>query len=106
MFDWVNPAAYKPLHIPLSGEGADEKIKELVKLLDEGLEKNVVKAAAMPTPFLTANLGLAPAVAVLASTLIVKRVSELLSLLAIPGKRALTHLLLLSLPLLLKFQST
>jgi hypothetical protein len=76
MFDWISPAAYKLLCTPLGGEGADETMKELVKLLDEDLGKNVVKAAGMLTPFLTANLGLAPAIAALVSTLIIKRVSK------------------------------
>lgn len=76
MFNWISPAAYKLLCTPMGGEGADETMKELEKLLDEDLEKNVVKAAGMLTPFLTANLGLAPAVAALVSTLIIKRVSK------------------------------
>jgi hypothetical protein len=51
-------------------------MQELVKLLDQDLEKNVAKAAGMLAPFLTANLGLAPAIAALVSTLIIKRVSK------------------------------
>ncbi len=76
LFNWINPAAYKLLCTPLGGEGADETMQQLVKLLDEDLEKNVAKAAGMLTPFLTANLGLAPAVAALVSTLIIKRASK------------------------------
>ncbi len=76
LFNWINPAAYKLLCTPLGGEGSDETMQELVKLLDQDLEKNVVKAAGMLAPFLTANLGLAPAIAVLVSTLIIKRVSK------------------------------
>lgn len=76
MFNWISPAAYKLLCTPMGGENADETMKELVKLLDEDLEKNVAKAAGMLTPLLTANLGLAPAVAALISTLIIKRVSK------------------------------
>jgi hypothetical protein len=76
MFNWISPAAYKLLCTPMGGENADETMKELVKLLDEDLEKNVAKAAGMLTPFLTTNLGLAPAVAALISTLIIKRVSK------------------------------
>jgi hypothetical protein len=51
-------------------------MQQLVKLLDEDLNKNVAKAAGMLAPFLTANLGLAPAIAALVSTLIIKRVSQ------------------------------
>ena len=76
LFNWINPAAYKLLCTPLGGEGSDETMQELVTLLDEGLEKNVAKAAGMLAPFLTANLGLAPAIAALVSTLIIKRVSK------------------------------
>jgi hypothetical protein len=76
LFSWINPAAYKLLCTPLGGEGADETMQQLVKLLDEDLERNVAKAAGMLTPFLTANLGLAPAIAALVSTLIIKRVSH------------------------------
>jgi hypothetical protein len=76
LFNWISPAAYKLLCTPLGGEGSDETMQELVKLLDQDLEKNVAKAAGMLTPFLTANLGLAPAIAALVSTLIIKRVSK------------------------------
>jgi hypothetical protein len=76
LFNWINPAAYKLLCTPLGGEGSDETMQELVKLLDQDLEKNVAKAAGMLAPFLTANLGLAPAIAALVSTLIIKRVSK------------------------------
>lgn len=76
LFNWISPAAYKLLCTPLGGEGSDETMQELVKLLDQDLEKNVAKAAGMLAPFLTANLGLAPAIAALVSTLIIKRVSK------------------------------
>jgi hypothetical protein len=76
LFNWINPAAYKLLCTPLGGEGADETMQQLVKLLDEDLEKNVAKAAGMLAPLLSANLGLAPAVAALVSTLIIKRVAK------------------------------
>ena len=76
LFNWISPAAYKLLCTPLGGEGSDETMQELVKLLDQDLEKNVAKAAGMLAPFLTANLGLAPAIAALVSTLIIKRLSK------------------------------
>ncbi|WNZ24932.1 hypothetical protein HJG54_20140 [Leptolyngbya sp. NK1-12] len=76
LFDWINPAAYKMLCTPLGSDGSDETMQQLVKLLDEDLEKNIAKAAGMLAPFLTANLGLAPAVAALVSTLIIKRVAK------------------------------
>ena len=76
LFNWISPAAYKLLCTPWGGEGSDETMQELVKLLDQDLDKNVAKAAGMLAPFLTANLGLAPAIAALVSTLIIKRVSK------------------------------
>jgi hypothetical protein len=76
LFNWINPAAYRLLCTPLGGEGSDETMRQLVNLLDEDLEKNMAKAAGMLAPFLTANLGLAPAVAALVSTLIIKRVAK------------------------------
>lgn len=76
MFNWISPTAYKLLCTPLGGEGSDETMQQLVKLLDEDLTKNAAKAAGMLAPFLTANLGLAPAIAALVSTLIIKRVSQ------------------------------
>jgi hypothetical protein len=79
VFNWINPAAYKLLCTPLGGEGSDQTMQQLMKLLDDGLEKNVAKAAGMLAPFLTANLGLAPAIAALVSTLIIKKVSKQVS---------------------------
>lgn len=76
LFNSISPTAYKLLCSPLGGEGADETMQQLVKLLDEDLDKNIAKAAGMLTPFLTANLGLAPAIAALVSTLIIKRASK------------------------------
>ena len=76
LFNWISPAAYKLLCTPLGGQESDETMQELVKLLDKDLDKNIAKAAGMLTPFLTANLGLAPAIAALVSTLIIKRVSK------------------------------
>lgn len=76
LFNWISPAAYQLLCTPLGGDGSDETMQELVKLLDQDLEKNLAKAAGMLAPFLTANLGLAPAIAALVSTLIIKRVSK------------------------------
>ena len=76
MFSGISPNAYKLLCTPLGGEGSDETMQQLVKLLDEDLTKNAAKAAGMLAPVLTANLGLAPAIAALVSTLIIKRVSQ------------------------------
>lgn len=76
LFDWISPAAYKLLCTPLGGKDSDETMQELVKLLDQDLEKNVAKAAKILAPFLATNLGLAPAIAALVSTLIIKRVSK------------------------------
>lgn len=76
MFNWISPAAYKLLCTPMGDGSTDGTMQELVKLLDQDLEKNLAKAAGMLAPFLTANLGLAPAIAALVSTLIIKRVSK------------------------------
>lgn len=76
LFNWISPAAYKLLCTPMGGDSSDETMQQLVKLLDEDLETNIAKAAGMLAPFLTANLGLAPAVAALVSTLIIKRVAK------------------------------
>lgn len=75
-FNKINPQAYKLLCTPFGGEGSDKTMQELVKLLDEDLEKNVAKAAGMLAPVLTTSFGVAPAVAVLVSTLILRRVSK------------------------------
>lgn len=76
LFSWISPTAYNLLCTPLGGEGADETMKELVKLLDEDLEKNVTKAAGMLAPFLVSSMGLAPAIAAVVATLIIKRTSK------------------------------
>lgn len=47
-----------------------------MKLLDEDLEKNIVKAAGMLAPYLVSSLGLAPAIAAVVATLIIKRTSK------------------------------
>ena len=76
LFNWISPAAYNLLCTPLGGDSADETMKELVKLLDEDLEKNIAKAAGMLAPFLVSSLGLAPAIAAVVATLIIKRTSK------------------------------
>ncbi|MBD2186112.1 hypothetical protein H6S82_05145 [Planktothrix sp. FACHB-1355] len=76
LFNWISPAAYNLLCTPLGGDTADETMKELVKLLDEDLEKNIAKAAGMLAPFLVSSLGLAPAIAAVVATLIIKRTSK------------------------------
>ena len=76
VFTSLNPTVYNLLCTPLGGEDADETLQELVKILDTNLDENIAKAAGILTPFLTTNLGLAPAIAALVSLLIVKRVSK------------------------------
>ncbi len=75
-FNEISPQAYKLLCTPLGGEGSDQTMQDLVKLLDEDFEKNVAKAAGMLAPVLTASLPLTPAIAALVATLIIKRVSK------------------------------
>lgn len=76
LLNWISPAAYNLLCTPLGGDSADETMKELVKLLDEDLEKNIAKAAGMLAPYLVSSLGLAPAIAAVVATLIIKRTSK------------------------------
>jgi hypothetical protein len=70
LFDRVNPLAYNLMCKPL-GDDADTQ-----KILDEAINQNYTKAAGMLAPVLVNGVGLAPAVATLLATLIIKKVSK------------------------------
>ena len=69
VFDRVNAEAYKILCTPLGDESTRET-------LDKALEENYTKAAGMLAPVLVSSLGLAPAVAAIVASLIIKRISK------------------------------
>jgi hypothetical protein len=71
LFDRINPLAYELMCKPL---GADDA--EIRKILDETVNQNYTKAAGMLAPVLVNGVGLAPAVATLLATLIIKKVSK------------------------------
>jgi hypothetical protein len=72
LFDRVNPLAYELMCKPL---GADDA--EIRKILDEAVNQNYTKAAGMLAPVLVSGVGLAPAVATLLATLIIKKIANM-----------------------------
>ena len=74
LFDRVNPLTYELMCKPLGGDEAETR-----KILDETINQNYTKAAGMLAPVLVSGLGLAPAVATLLATLIIKKVSKYLA---------------------------
>jgi hypothetical protein len=74
LFDRVNPLTYELMCKPLGGDDAETR-----KILDETINQNYTKAAGMLAPVLVSGLGLAPAVATLLATLIIKKVSNYLA---------------------------
>ena len=71
LFDRVNPLVYELMCKPLGGDDAETR-----KILDETVNQNYTKAAGMLAPVLVNGVGLAPAVATLVATLIIKKVSK------------------------------
>ncbi|MEG4197280.1 hypothetical protein QUA45_03205 [Microcoleus sp. Pol12A5] len=71
LFDRVNPLTYELMCKPLGGEDPETQ-----KILDETVNQNYTKAAGMLAPVLVSGVGLAPAVATLVATLIIKKVSK------------------------------
>jgi hypothetical protein len=59
---------------PLGGDDPETQ-----KILDETIKENYTKAAGMLAPVLVSGFGLAPAVATLLATLIIKKVSKYLA---------------------------
>ena len=72
VFDRVNPLTYELMCKPLGDDAETQKI------LDETINQNYTKAAGMLAPVLVSGVGLAPAVATLLATLIIKKVSNYL----------------------------
>ena len=73
LFDRVNPLVYDLMCKPLGNDAETQKI------LDETINQNYSKAAGMLAPVLVSGLGLAPVVATLVATLIIKKVSKYLA---------------------------
>lgn len=71
LFERVNPLAYELMCKPLGGDDPETQ-----KILDETLNQNYTKAAGMLAPVLISGFGLAPAVATLLATLIIKKASN------------------------------
>jgi hypothetical protein len=71
LFDRVNPLAYELMCKPLGADDAETR-----KILDETINQNYTKAAGMLAPVLVSGVGLAPAIATLLATLIIKKVSK------------------------------
>ncbi len=70
LFDRVNPLVYDLMCKPLGNDAETQKI------LDEAIGQNYTKAASMLAPTLISGLGLAPAIATLVATLIVKKIAN------------------------------
>lgn len=71
VFNQVNGEAYKILCTPLAlGDKNTEEI------LDKALEENYTKAAGILAPVLVSSLGLAPTIAAIIATLIIKKISK------------------------------
>ena len=70
LVDRVNPLVYQLMCKPLGDDAETQKI------LDETINQNYTKAAGMLAPVLVSGVGLAPAVATLLATLIIKKVSK------------------------------
>ena len=71
VFERLNPIAYELLCKPLGGEDPETQ-----KILDETISQNYTKAAGMLAPVLVSGLGLAPTVATLLATLIIKKIAN------------------------------
>ncbi len=70
LFDRVNPLVYDLMCKPLLNDPQTQKI------LDEAIGQNYTKAAGMLAPILISGVGLAPAVATLVATLIIKKIAN------------------------------
>ncbi|MEG3969783.1 hypothetical protein QUA00_19495 [Microcoleus sp. T2B6] len=68
LFERVNPLVYELMCKPLGGNDLETQ-----KILDEAISQNYIKAAGMLAPVLISGLGLAPVVATLLATLIIKK---------------------------------
>ncbi|MEG3982372.1 hypothetical protein QUA08_16510 [Microcoleus sp. T3B2] len=71
LFDRINPSAYELMCKPLGDDAETQKI------LDETINQNYTKAAGMLAPVLVSGFGLAPVVAALVATLIIKKIANM-----------------------------
>ena len=71
LFARINPMTYELLCKPFGGEDPETQ-----KILDETISQNYTKAAGMLAPVLVSGLGLAPTVATLLATLIIKKIAN------------------------------
>jgi hypothetical protein len=71
LFDRINPLVYELMCKPLGGDDLETQ-----KILDEAIGQNYTKAASMLAPVLISGLGLAPTVATLLGTLIIKKIAN------------------------------
>lgn len=71
LFERVNPFAYELMCKPIGGDDPETQ-----KILDETIKENYTKAAGMLAPVLVSGFGLAPAVATLLATLIIKKIAN------------------------------
>ncbi|WP_353120873.1 hypothetical protein [Planktothrix agardhii] len=66
----LNSGLYDLMCNPLGSDSETEKV------LDEVINQNYVKAAGMLAPLLVSGLGLAPAIATLIATLVIKKIAK------------------------------
>ena len=71
LFERLNPLVYELMCKPLGGNDLETQ-----KILDEAISQNYIKAASMLASVLISGLGLAPAVATLLATLIIKKIAN------------------------------
>ena len=71
LFDRINPLTYQLMCKPLGDDAETQKI------LDETVNQNYTKAAGMLAPVLVSGLGLAPVLATLLATLIIKKIANM-----------------------------
>ncbi|WP_332978766.1 hypothetical protein [Microcoleus sp. A003_D6] len=71
LVDRVNPLVYELMCKPLGGNDLETQ-----KILDEAINQNYTKAAGMLAPALISGLGLAPVIATLLATLIIKKIAN------------------------------
>lgn len=69
VFDKINAEAYQILCTPLGDKNTQEA-------LDKALEENYTKAAGILAPALVSSLGLAPTIAALVASIIIKKISK------------------------------
>jgi hypothetical protein len=71
LFERLNPLVYELMCKPLGGNDLETQ-----KILDEAISQNYIKAASMLASLLISGLGLAPVVATLLATLIIKKIAN------------------------------